>query len=589
MQTTVARASRPSRWYLLLVPIVLAGLALGVGGYSKFVGPTERAGTVVDGPSGQPIAAASVRADAQNAVTDANGRYRLPAVKREAALAVTAEGYFPTELPAGAAGEVRLQPRNVTGTVRNTLTGRPVAQATVTLGDRTTATDDEGRFSFVAVGAGQPITVKAPGYVGARAVGSDQGAFDLQLQPNTITGIVRDWDTRQPLAGAVVSDGSRHLVTAADGRFQMDDLELPAIMTVTARGYEPARINDLQQAEVALKPRAIKALYVSFFGIGDDGIRSGALDRIAKTESNALVVDVKGDRGWIAYESDIPLVKQIKAQQSVTIRDVGGLLDELKKKNVYTIARIVVFKDNPLAQARPDLAIRDRRTGKPWVDGEGLAWADPFQEEVWEYNVALAVEAARRGFDEIQFDYTRFPTDPSAGGSIDTAVYSKSNRTMAARVGAINGFLARAQSALAPYRVPIGVDVFGYTTWREDDMGIGQHIESMAPFIDVLCPMVYPSTYSDGLPLSTKYVPAPKYPYEIVYESVKRAADRLQRTRVKIRPWLQYFNDYSALELRYGAREIDVQRKASADAGGLGWMMWDPANAYGKGGLGSKQ
>jgi len=117
----------------------------------------------------------------------------------------------------------------------------------------------------------------------------------------------------------------------------------------------------------------------------------------------------------------------------------------LRENNAYTIARIVTFKDNPLALNRPDLAIHNTATGGPWIDGEGLAWADPFREEVWDYNIALAKEAAEKGFDEVQFDYIRFPTDPAAGSTVGAAAYSRPN-TQANRLAALEGFLARANA-----------------------------------------------------------------------------------------------------------------------------------------------
>src|SRR5690606_24890327 len=117
------------------------------------------------------------------------------------------------------------------------------------------------------------------------------------------------------------------------------------------------------------------------------------------------------DRGWIPWRTEVPMALAVGAQGPVMLKNVEGMLAELKARGVYTIARIVVFKDNVLARTRPDLAVVDTRTGKPWVDRENLASVDPFREEVWRYNVAIAKEAIRKGFDEIQFDYVRFPTD----------------------------------------------------------------------------------------------------------------------------------------------------------------------------------
>src|SRR5207253_9412288 len=131
----------------------------------------------------------------------------------------------------------------------------------------------------------------------------------------------------------------------------------------------------------------------------------------------AVVIDVKGDRGWISYPTRVEQALAAGAQGPATLRDFDAMMADLKARGVYTVARIVTFKDNILATARPDLAILDTRTGKPWIDRENLAWVDPFREEVWAYNIAIAREAVRRGFDEVQFDYVRFPTDAKLGAA----------------------------------------------------------------------------------------------------------------------------------------------------------------------------
>src|SRR5215475_15532225 len=123
----------------------------------------------------------------------------------------------------------------------------------------------------------------------------------------------------------------------------------------------------------------------------------------------------------IPYRTQVPLALEVGAQGPVIIKDFDGLIAGLKSRGIYTIARIVAFKDNVLAQHKPEWAIIDTRTGKPWLDNEKLAWVDPFREEVWDYLIAVAKEAALKGFDEIQFDYVRFPTD----GKLGAAKYSK--------------------------------------------------------------------------------------------------------------------------------------------------------------------
>ncbi|MDP2728689.1 MAG: putative glycoside hydrolase, partial [Dehalococcoidia bacterium] len=318
--------------------------------------------------------------------------------------------------------------------------------------------------------------------------------------------------------------------------------------------------------------KPVKAIYVSFFAIGSQDFRDHVFDLIENTEINAVVIDVKGDRGYVAFPSQVPLATEIGALDYLTMKDIDELMAYLKARNIYTIARIVVFKDDPLAQARPDLAVRDGRTGSLWIDNEGLAWTDPFREEVWDYNIALAREAAEKGFDEIQFDYTRFPTD----GDMDGALFSRPS-TQENRQAAIQGFLARAWQALKPLGAKLAVDTFGYTAWLDDDMGIGQKLEDLAPFVDVISPMVYPSTFRYGIP---DYPNAVAHPYEIVYYSLNKAMDRLDATGVEVRPWLQDFPDYAFDKRPYTSVEVLAQKKASYDAGASGWMLWDPRVKY---------
>jgi len=317
-----------------------------------------------------------------------------------------------------------------------------------------------------------------------------------------------------------------------------------------------------------------KGLYITFYGLGYLPLRQHVQKLLVETELNTVVIDVKGDRGWVPYTSTVPLAQEVGAQDRIMIQDMGALMKWFQVHDIYTIARIVVFKDNPLATHHPEWAVRDADTGGLWLDQEGLAWADPFREEVWGYNIALAVEAAKLGFNEVQFDYLRFPSD----GKVKRARYSRES-TAESRRAAIVGFLARAREALAPYRVKLAVDVFGYVCWRMDDMGIGQVLEDLAQFADVISPMVYPSTYvrGGGLPGYREAVP---YPYEIVYYNLRRALERIAGSQATIRPWLQDFPDYAYDGRVYTPSEIQAQMRAAHQAGASGWMLWDPRMRY---------
>lgn len=321
----------------------------------------------------------------------------------------------------------------------------------------------------------------------------------------------------------------------------------------------------------------IKGIYMTYHAAGHDGLRTHALDMIDQTELNALVLDIKGDLGLLTYQSEVITATAIGANDTPMILDWPAFMKDLKERNIYAIARIVVFKDNYLARAHPEWAVKDG-AGNLWFDGENLPWLEPFHEEVWDYNIALAVEAAQRGFDEVQFDYVRFPTD----GAVRNIAYSQPAGTAQARTEAIVGLLAKARAALAPYPTKLSADVFGYTTWYQDDFGIGQDLALMAPHLDVLSPMLYPSTYSAGLPGLPEYYFAIAHPYPVVYHSTLRALSRVKAANphLVVRPWIQDFADYAFDGRTYTPQEIRAQMLAAYDAGGGGWLMWDPRVRY---------
>jgi hypothetical protein len=244
----------------------------------------------------------------------------------------------------------------------------------------------------------------------------------------------------------------------------------------------------------------------------------------------------------------------------------------LKEQGLYLIARIVVFKDDPLAAAKPHLAVKDK-SGAVFRDREKLRWVDPFRQEVWDYNIAIAKIAAEAGFDEVQFDYVRFPDNRGAG-------FSKPANEET-RTEAITGFLKAAYKALEPYNVMVAADIFGYVCWNNNDTDIGQKIQPVVETVDVISPMVYPSGYHLGIP---NYRNPVQHPYKIVYLSLKRAVERTQVSPLRFRPWLQAFRDYAFTRKFFNEEEMRIQIKASDDFGSSGWMFWNPRNIYPKSG-----
>jgi hypothetical protein len=396
-----------------------------------------------------------------------------------------------------------------------------------------------------------------------------------------VRGRVLDAESGSPLAGASVWVGSTELRSDEEGRFTTEPLRAGAAFLVKLPGYELRRLTaDGDEVTVALAPKVVRAAYLTYYGVADKGIRDRVLELVARTELNAVVIDVKGDRGLIPYRTAVPLALEAGAQGPVIIKDFDGLMASLKARNVYTIARIVAFKDNVLAQRRPDWAVIDTRTGKPWLDNEKLAWVDPFREEVWDYAIAVAKEAAAKGFDEVQFDYVRFPTD----GRLSAARYSQPNNAHT-RLPAIAAFLAKARRELGPTGVFLAADVFGYTAFNDNDTDIGQRVEELALHLDYICPMVYPSGYHRGIPGVRNPV---AQPYEIVKESVRLTRKRSAPRAVRVRPWLQDFRDYAFDRRVFGVNEIRAQIRGARDGGAVGFMLWNPRNDYTGGALAPK-
>jgi hypothetical protein len=389
------------------------------------------------------------------------------------------------------------------------------------------------------------------------------------------TGRVVDFFTGKPVKGAFVTSNNNLVLTDDKGSFTVNTALNK--LAVRAPGYGRTEqiiipLNGMPQ-EIKLIPFTPKALYLSFFGIGDRSLRESAIKLIQETELNSLVIDVKGDRGMIPYKSSIPLAAEVGAQRITTVKEMADLMRSLKGKGIYTIARIVVFKDNPLALARPDWAVKTQG-GEIWRDRENLAWVDPFNKEVWDYNINIAMEAAQYGFDEIQFDYLRFP---DASG----LRFSMPN-TEEDRVKAISGFLMEARRRLVPYNVFLSADIFGYVCWNLNDTNIGQRLEDLASHVDYICPMLYPSGFQYGIP---GYRNPVANPFEIVYLSLKRAQERTNLPSQRFRPWLQAFRDYAFDRRYFNDKEILGEVKAADGFGSHGWMLWNPRNSYSSTGL----
>jgi hypothetical protein len=280
----------------------------------------------------------------------------------------------------------------------------------------------------------------------------------------------------------------------------------------------------------------------------------------AQTPVNAVVLHVKSPRGNLLWPSE----NAIALQMGVVARHSGLArhLSRLKKDNIRTIAKLDVFADHQLAAAMPALSVMDRSTDSPWTDANGLHWSNPSDSRVWDYNIALSKELARMGFDEIQFDYIRFPSD----GDLSIIRYPNTVSGFS-KSDCIKAFLSKAHDELKPLGVSLSADIFGLTAWKTDDFGVGQVLEKMAPHLDVICPMFYPSHFPSGF--LGKHSPG-EFP-EMIMETSMRSM--MNRTNKPIRPWIQGF--------WYRPQQIAAQIDGIEKASGHSWSIWSPTGRYG--------
>lgn len=323
-------------------------------------------------------------------------------------------------------------------------------------------------------------------------------------------------------------------------------------------GIMLAGLITLTSDSVAALPDQVKALYLPSHCFTERKI-SEFIHYAELAGLNAAVLHVKDPHGWVRWKSENKLARETGAIASNGL--VEPALKRLKANGIWTIAKLDVFVDHRLVGRHPEMGVRNTDTGSQWLDKNGLGWANPFNRNVWEYNIALCRELVELGFDEIQFDYIRFPSD----GDLAAIEYPQKPAQLS-KTACIGGFLESARSALKPSGVVISVDLFGLVAWKTVDFGVGQLIESIAPHVDVICPMLYPSHFPVGF--LGKQRPGDS-PLEIMELSLKRLQKRTDR---RLRPWIQGF--------WYAPEEINAQLNGLDRAHTTSWSVWNPSGNY---------
>ncbi len=320
----------------------------------------------------------------------------------------------------------------------------------------------------------------------------------------------------------------------------------------------------------------VKGVYVTINSAA--GAKLDSLLKLAEeTEINAFVIDVKDDFGNMLFKTNAAEKYAPSANEKAPIKDINEFIKKLKDNDIYAIARIVSFKDPTYAQYNKDKVIINKETSQPFVNKDGIIWVSPHDRNLWNYNISVAKEAAKAGFNEIQFDYVRFPA--SDGGKLD-AILDYRNVENEGKAQTIQNYLKEAYLEISKEEAYISADVYGLVGSVPDDMHLGQYWEAVSNYTDYISPMMYPSHYANG----TYGVAIPDAdPYNTLLQGSKDAVLRNENleTPAQIRPWIQSFTaSWVKGYIKYGPEQIKAQIKALNDAGINQYLLWSASNNY---------
>jgi hypothetical protein len=539
---------------------------------------------VVDANSAQPVQGATVLVGTQQSSTDESGLARLPFPAEPDIVTVRHDAYH-----------------SVYGRVDSTMSHEqsvalnPLAQAeTIPPAEDSSGTEAGSVGSDGAAGEASTdsaVAAVANDQPGSLAEGdsnadvsSDQSqseASEAQQEaesdsnpsgePGIVSGIVTGVNG-EPIEDAKVLVGGRIAFTDANGFFEISGAQDGSDLRVWASGYADTfpTVTTGEEMTIALERQDIKAAYLTGARLADEAKIEELIGVIGRTELNALVVDLK--EGYVYYDTGVQFFHDANAVQPLF--DPAALVQRLKSEGIYTIARIVVFNDPIVAQNRTDLALEDDNGGL-WMGWNGAPWVDPFHRELWQPNIDLALEAARFGFDEVQYDYVRFPSD----GDLSTANFA-GEYSEESRVSTIVEFLEMTQEQLRPTGVKLGADVFAIVAVYPEDQGIGQRLYDFTLVVDYIHPMAYPSHYGEG---SIGVDGHPNdFPYETLDITIGLGMAKIPGMELRMRPWIQ---DFSWGDRAYGPDEVRAQIDATMENGSSGWMHWNADSGVTEGAL----
>ncbi len=574
--------------------------------------PNILTGAISDAYTGKPLAGAEVTAsfnvtETLSATTDEAGRYSLAGVPEELSLTVSAPDYAPAEQQVTRATslDLSLRPNVLAGKVTDRFSGQGVAGATVSVGEAEAVTGEDGAYRLEGVPAeGTSVVISADGYAPLEQELGQITSLDAVLRPDTLKARLIDKDSGEPIVNAAVFATATlpgtdvaftRMTGSADGSFTLKGLPEQGYLQILSPGYAKEVIEikpGSVPTEIALERFRVRALYVTAAVASSPGLMEEYIDLIDRTELNAIVIDLKSDLrddlGLVYYDSQVPLARELGLSRPYI--DMPALVQQLKDKGIYTIARIQLFShDNVLSDARPEWSIRLRETGEVYADypagldgGIRYAYLDPTNQNVWDYNIQLGVEAAQMGFDEVNYDYIRFPDwYGSKAEFAETLLFSEpidpaTNPDRMFEV--ITEFMDKAHRAVNGAGAKMSIDVFGRVVLGKS-LTIAQDIKRMGNFTDYIAPMPYPSLWWPGAfgiesPLDE--------PFALLDAANASGVEQIQNEYARLRPWLQDHTDpWSYKVVKYGPDEVRAQIDATEKYPEIdGWMLYDSANVY---------
>jgi hypothetical protein len=596
----------------MLGVLVLAACDLGGDDPNKTPGPVSPdgpnatqtpgvllVGIVKDVNTGQPIAKAEVIAGGILTATAEDGRFYFDGIPSNSTVEVIAEGYEGRTLVAATDGQlsVDLKPNSIGGRVTDSSTGQPLARVLVRLDfpraqpltDTITVTATQGleptptaalTESHRVNGLAAPLlatSVRTP-----EASNEVEATAEAVLSPTVAFIPPTPTATPTPMKEPPTGEGFIAAYTDQNGEYRFNGAPPGSMLAFKMPGYKLMKVPaDTPRKDVALDPFKAEAIYITANVASVRPILDELLEWAQTSRINSIVLNVQNDASeWVFNVQNEDVVEADNTE--IILPNLPDLVKELREKGFYVIARVVTFQQKTMADARPEWSVISGSSGKVWKGGYAghQKWLDASNPAAQDHLVEMTREVLALGFDEIQYDYVRFPSDP-APGEKGPMEFSRP-LTDTGKIMALQGFLKKAYAVIEPSDAFMSIDVFGYAIWPDIEgepyLGIiGQSIPELIDYTDYICPMIYPSHFIAGEQGCD--VPA-ACAYELIKASGEFAQPRFEGHRTKYRPWLQDFDwgetDYTSRS----SKRVQQQIKACEETGCWGWQMWDPANEY---------